>query len=199
MMWVGKGKVKRKTFAAREDLINRVGEMAELRGCTLYDMVNEIFELAAEAEDAGVSLRKTVEERGLLSTAKKAGFILGLETLWYEMAELTYKKAKSKALKSWFEAGVWLAKRYATSDLEDSFEAFKRDLKAFTWNAPEFTIEKAGNEVSIRIISPRFTEPYTLLYEAFLEGALKAFGYQIADKEVAKGNIRLKAVRKEAG
>jgi len=100
-------------------------------------------------------------------------------------------------LKSWFNAGVWLAKRYVTSEIEDSFEGFKRDLEAFTWNAPEFNIEKTEKEVSIRIISPRFPESYTLLYEAFLEGILETFGYKIVDKEVARGNIRLKA-RKEA-
>jgi hypothetical protein len=50
----------------------------------------------------------------------------------------------------------------------------------------------------MRIMSPKFTEAYTLLYAAFLEGALKAFGYETAEKEVARGTIRLKAVMKKA-
>jgi len=188
---------KRKTFVAREDLTKRISEMAKRRGYSLYDMVNEVFELTVKAEDSGVNLRKAVEEQGVLKTAKEDGFILCQESLWYDMTELAYKKAKSKTLKSWFNAGVWLAKRYVTSEIEDPFEAFKRDLEAFTWNAPEFNIEKTEKEVSIRIISPRFPESYTLLYQAFLRGALETFGYKIVDKEVAKGGIRLKA-RKEA-
>lgn len=189
--------VKRKTFVAREDLMKRLREMAEQRGYSLYEMVNEVFELTVKAEDADVNLRNAVEERGVLKTAKETGFILCMESLWYDMTEFAYKKAKGKTLKSWFNAGVWLAKRYVTSEIKDSFEAFKRDLEAFTWNAPEFNREKTEKEVSIRIISPRFPESYTLMYLAFLKGALETFGYKIVDKEVAKGGIRLKA-RKEA-
>ena len=181
---------------AREDLMKRISEMAKQRGHSLYEMVNEVFELTIKAEDSGVNLRNAVEERGVLKAAKEAGFILCQESLWYDMAELAYKKAKAKTLKSWFNAGVWLAKRYVTSEIEDPFEAFKRDLEAFTWNAPEFNIEKTEKEVSVRIISPRFPESYTLLYQAFLKGILETFGYKIVDKDVTSGGILLKARKK---
>jgi len=193
-----KSEVKRKTFVAREDLIKRLSEVAKQRGFSLYDTINEIFQVALQAEGMGVNLRGVVEERGFLKAAKEAGFMLGLEGLWYEMAELAYEKVKGKALKSWFEAGVWLAKRYVTGEIEDPFAAFKRDLVAFTWNAPEFTIEKMQKEVSVRIISPRFPESYTFLLVSFLEGALETFGYKVAGKEIGRGTIRLEAVRKEA-
>lgn len=187
---------KRKTFVAREDLMKRLREMAEQRGYSLYEMINEVFELTVKAEDAGVNLRNAVEERGVLKTAKEAGFILCMESLWYDMTELAYKKAKTKTLKSWFNAGVWLAKRYVTSEIKDPFETLKRDLEDFTWNAPEFNIEKTEKQVSVRIISSRFPESYTLLYHAFLRGALETFGYKIVDKEVERGGIRLKAIGK---
>ncbi|MEM3798388.1 MAG: hypothetical protein QXY74_08175 [Candidatus Bathyarchaeia archaeon] len=190
--------MKRKMLAAREDLVNRISNVANRRGFTLFDMLNDLLELAVKVDGMGLSLRDVVGEYGLVKAAKDAGFVLGLESLWYEMAELAYNKAKGKALKSWFEAGVWLAKRYATSDTADPLEAFKKDLKAFTWNAPEFTIEKAENKISIRLISPRFPESYTLLFTSFLEGALETFNYEIVEKEVSKGNIRLEAVWKGA-
>jgi hypothetical protein len=189
------GKVKRKTLVAREDLVDRLSEVAKQRGYSLYAMVNEVLELAVKAEETGVDLKRVVEERDILEAAREAGFILGLESLWYEMAELAYEKARSRALKSWFEAGVWLAKRYATGEVEDAFAAFKKDLEAFTWNALEFTIEKAGEKVSVRIISPRFTESYTVLFTSLLEGALDAFGYKIANKEISRGAIRLEALQ----
>ena len=191
-------KVKRKTFVAREDLIDRLSGIAKQRGYSLYETVNELFVLAIKAEEMGVNLRKVVEERAILKAARDADFILGLESLWYEMAELAYEKAKSKTLKSWFEAGVWLAKKYATSELQDPFATFKKDLEAFTWNAPEFAIERAGGKVSVRIISPRFTESYTVLFTSFLEGALDALGYKIATREVSRGVIRLEAFKEEA-
>jgi len=191
-------KVKRKTLFAREDLANRLSVIAKQHGYTLYSLVNEILELAVRAEDAGINLRKIFEESWILKNAKKDGFILVLENLWYDMAELAYEKAGDEAVKKWFEAGVWLAKRYATAGMERPFEAFKRSLEAYTWNVPELTIEEDEKTVSIRMISPRFPESYTILYSAFLEGALETFGYKISSKEVSTGMIRLKAVGKEA-
>lgn len=192
------GKVRRKMLAAREDLVEQISDIANRRGFTLFNMINDLLELAIKVEGMGLSLRDVVDEYGLVKAAKDMGFVLGLENLWYDMVELAYSKAKSKTLKSWFEAGAWLAKRYATSDVADPVEAFKRDLEAFTWNAPEFTIEKVENKLSIRIISPRFPESYTVLLTSFLEGALESFNYEIAEKEVSKGNIRLEAFRKGA-
>lgn len=192
------GKVRRKTFVAREDLIDRLSEIAKQRGYSLYDTVNEVFELAIEAEATGVNLRRVVEERTILKAAREAGFILGLESLWYGMAELVYQKAKTQALKNWFEAGVWLAKRYVAGEVQDPFAAFKKDLETFTWNVPELAIEKKGKGVSVRMISPRFTESYTVLFTSFLEGALETLGYKTASKEVSRGTIRLEAFRKEA-
>jgi hypothetical protein len=189
------GKIRRKMLAAREDLVEQISNIANRRGFTLFNMVNDLLELAIKVEGMGLSLRDVVDEYGLVKAAKDMGFVLGLENLWYEMVELAYSKAKSKALKSWFEAGVWLAKRYVTSELDDPFKAFKRDLEAFTWNVPEPFIEKVGNKVLVRLISPRFTESYTLLFAAFLEGALETFGYKSAGKEVSRGRIRLEAVR----
>ena len=190
-------KVKRKTLFAREDLANRLSGIAKQHGYTLYSLVNEILELAVRAEDEGINLRKIFEESLIVKNAKKDGFILGLENLWYDMAELAYEKAGDEAVKKWFEAGVWLAKRYTTAEMEKPFEAFKRSLEAYTWNVPELTIEEDEKTVSIRMISPRFPESYTILYSAFLEGALETFGYKISSKEVSAGMIRLKAVGKE--
>ena len=191
-------KVKRKSLFAREDLVNRLSSIAKQHGYTLYSLVNEILELAVQAEDAGVNLRRIFEERWILENAKKDGFILGLESLWYDMAELVYEKSRDEALKRWFEAGVWLAKRYVTAGLERPFGSFKRSLESYTWNVPELTIEEDGKVVSIRIISPRLPESYTVLYSSFLEGALETFGYEVTSREVSAGMMRLKAVGKEA-
>lgn len=191
-------KDRRKTFAAREELLDRMHSVAKQRGISLYSFVNEVFELALRAEELGVNLQNLIEERELLKTAREAGFILVLESLWYEMAELAYDKAKGKALKSWFEAGAWLGKRYVTSEVEDPFLAFKRDLKAFTWDVLELDIDHANGEISIRVISPRFPESYTFLFAAFLEGALGAFGYKIASKDISRGTLRLRLCREGA-
>lgn len=194
---VNKSPVKRKTFVAREDLLNRLCEVAKERGCSLYELVNEIFELAIASQDLGLNLKRVVDSRQRLEDARGLGFVLGLENLWYDMADLAYEKGKRSALKSWFDAGVWFATRYITNGVEAPLDAFKGDLSAFTWNAPEFNMENLGNKISVRITSPRFTESYTVLFATFLEGAMKAFGYKIAGKDVSRGVIRLEALRED--
>jgi len=177
--------------------LGRISELAKQKGYTLYDMVNEIFELTVKIEHAGVNLWKAAEALGELGAAKKAGFILGPERLWYETAEIAYRNAKNKASDSWSEAGAWLAKLYAASDLQDPLDTLMKDLKSFTWNAPEFEVKKGEGKVSIRIISPRFTEAYTILFASFLEGVLEAFSYKVVGRDVDAGAIRLEAVGKE--
>ena len=189
-----KRKVKRKSFAARGDLLDRMNKVAKENDLSLYGFVNEAFELTLKANELGINLRTLNTSREVLKDAMNSGNILGLESLWYEMAELVYAKSKKKALQTWFDAGVWLAKRYVTGEANDPFEAFKKDLKDFNWNIPELEVNKKSDKVSVRIVSPRFSESYTLLFTSFLEGALETFGYKIGSKEVSRGIICLEAV-----
>jgi hypothetical protein len=188
-------KIRRKTIAAREDLIERTSEVAKKKGFSFYAFLNEILQLTLQAEEMGVSLRSLIEERGMLKAAKEASFVLGLENLWYEMTDIACEKAKRRTLECWVDAGAWLAKRYVSGGIKDPFLAFKRDLEAFTWNTSELDVEEGKGEVSIRIISPRFSESYTFLLEAFLESALETFGYTRFNKDVSRGTIRMKAYR----
>ena len=191
-----KRKVKRKSFAAREDLLDRMNKVAKENDLSLYGFVNEAFELTLKANELGINLRTLNDSREVLKAAMENGYTLGLESLWYEMAELAYAKAKNKTLQTWFDAGVWLAKRYVTGDSNDPFEDFEKDLKDFTWNIPELEVNKKGDKVSVRIVSPRFPESYTLLFTSFFEGALETFGYKIDSKEVSRGIICLEAVKR---
>jgi hypothetical protein len=192
-----KRKVRRKSFAAREDYLNDMNKIAKESDLSLYGFVNQVFALTLRANELGVNISTLIDSRELLKSAMESGFTLGLERLWYEMAELAYAKSKTKSLKNWFDAGVWFAKRYATGETDEPFEAFQNDLKDFTWNIPELELNKKADTVSVRIVSPRFTEAYTFLFTAFLEGALEAFGYKIEGKEISRGIIRLEAVRNQ--
>ncbi|MDW8022920.1 MAG: hypothetical protein RMJ15_04175 [Nitrososphaerota archaeon] len=191
--------VKRKTFVARADLLDRLSEVAGARGYSLYALVNEVFELFLKSEELGLDLRRVFEERGVLENAKRLGFALGLESLWYSLADMAYERAKSRVLKEWFDAGVWFARRYATSGSADPLEAVRRDLDAFMWNASQFSMNVAGERISIRVLGPRFSEGYTFLLAAFFEGMLGDFGFEIVEREVFKGNIRLEGVKKKKG
>ncbi|MCL2135632.1 MAG: hypothetical protein FWH37_08860 [Candidatus Bathyarchaeota archaeon] len=187
--------VRRKAVVAREDLVDRMSVIAKEQGCSLFELVNELFKLMIISDKLNFSLRHVVEERNFLDVAKRCGFVLGLERLWYDMADIAYKKDKNGALKSWLDSGAWFAARYVSSGHSLSFVQFKDDLVAFTWNAPEFKFELEGDKASVRVTSPRFTEAYSFLFASFLVGALESFGYCIVCRDVSRGVIRLDAVR----
>jgi hypothetical protein len=188
--------LKRKMLAAREDLVDRVSEIADRRGFTLFGMINDMLELVVRAEDMGLSLREIVDRYEVVRAAKEAGFILGLESLWYDVVEEAYRRDEDRVMKRWFEAGVWCAKCYLVKGIEDPLAAFNRDMQAFTWNASEFSIVKREeDEALVRCISPRFPHSYTTLFSAFLEGALNTFGYKCVERDVARGVIQLRFCR----
>jgi hypothetical protein len=172
--------------------MNKIAKENEL---SLYRFVNEVFELTLKVHELGVNMRTLIYSRRLLNDARENGFTLGLENLWYDMAELAYDKNKKNALQSWNESGIWLAKRYVTSEIEDPFETFTKDLKDFTWNVPEFEVNKEIDKIKVRLVSPRFTEAYTKLFTSFLEGAIQTFEYTVDNKEISRGIIRLDATK----
>jgi hypothetical protein len=187
---------KRRTFVAREDLLKQINEMAKKNGRSMYESINETLGLSVEAAEKGINLRVAIEQQGILKAARERGFVLGLENLWFDMAELVSSCNKEEALKAWKNTGVWFASRYSIEAEGDPLESFKKDMKTFMWNIPEFDLSSKGENVILRIINPRFSMSYSLLLTSFLEGIFDTLGYLIATKEVSNGSIRLIAVKK---
>jgi len=187
---------KRKTFVAREDLMLKIGELAKQNGRSLYDTVNELFELNLLAASKGIRLRNAIEEQGVITKAKEKGLILGLESVWFDMSDLSYSHAKKEVINAWNDAGIWFGKRYTAEGIEDPFQAFKEDFELFTWNVPELAIIRRGDDVTIRAMSPKFSEAYSTLLSSFFEGVLDVLDFKVMEKELARGSMRIKAIRK---
>jgi len=184
-------KVKRKTVMAREDLVNKLIEMANRKGYTLYELVNMIFTLVLAADAAGLNLGSLIEESRLIKTIMKLGFTPGFERLWYEMAELAYKHSPEEASERWREAGEWLAKNFISE--EKPLEELMNCLKESAWGTPEFKFESRDGMVKIQILNPRYPESYTKLYAGLLEAALETYGYKTSEKNVSRGKIWIEA------
>jgi hypothetical protein len=184
-------------LAARDDLADRIGKIAENRGFTLFGMLNDLLDLAIKADRMGISLKEAVESFELAKEVRDASFTLVLESLLYETAELAYTSEKEKTLQTWFDAGVWISQRYLARGVKDPLGAYERELKVFGWNIPGVTMERSAKEVSFRILSPRFSEAYTLLFNRYLQGVLVGSGYEVTFNEVGRGNIRLEAVKRD--
>ena len=188
-------KVRRKTFAAREDLIDQLGGFAKEKDLTLYGYVNDLFELAIRAEDDGVKLSDLIEERELIRRAKNAGFVSFPERLLHDLIEMAYHYNEEEAIRCWYETGAWLAKRYASSDLVNPILALKNDLDQFAWGFPKVDIDISGNGLSINASSSRMSHNHTIMHGALLEGSLHIFGFEIVEKDIALGNIYLRAIK----
>lgn len=187
---------RRKMLAARDDLADRIGKIAESRGFTLFGIVNDLLDLAIKADGMGISLREALDLYKLAKEVKDASFTLVLESLLYDTAEIAYEKDNEKTLKTWFDAGVWIAQRYIARGVKDPLAAYERELKVFAWNIPGISMQWSGEGVSFRILSPRFSESYTVLFNRYVQGILAGSGYEVTFNEVGKGNIRLEAVKR---
>lgn len=187
---------RRKMLAARDDLADRVGAIASKRGFTLFGIVNDLLELAIKADGMGISLKEALDSYELAKEVRDASFTLVLESLLYDTVELAYANASKKTMQTWFDAGVWVAQRYIARGVADPLGAYEQEMKVFGWNIPGVTIERSGKEVSFRILSPRFSESYTLLFNRYLQGILEGSGYKVIFNEVGRGNIRLEAVKR---
>jgi len=183
-------------LAAREDLADKMSAIAAARGLTLFSVINELLEVAIKVEDMGISLRETVDAYELTREAQNSSFTLVLESLLYDTADLATEKANSETLKTWLDAGVWVARRYLARGEKDPLGAYEREVKVFGWNISSFTLNRVGQKVAIRMVSPRFSKNYTVLFSRYLMGILKGSGYEVTFNEVGRGNIRLEATFK---
>jgi len=191
-------------LAGREDLVNKVLEIASRKNVKLYGMINDTLDLVIRADDMGLSLEEVVNQYGIVKAAKDAGFVPVVESLFYDIIEKLFERSKSWVTKKWYESGQWYGKYYSVKLPQDPVKAFKEDICSFTWNVSEFSIaesEEDRGELVVRCVSPRFPFSYTILFSVFLEGALNMFGYECVKKGVSKGIIRLwfKKVEGERG
>jgi hypothetical protein len=186
---------KRRTFVAREDLLSQMNDLAKKSGRSMYDVINETFEMTLQANEEGINLRKALNEQGMVKDAHDKGFILNLENLWLDMVEMAYSNSKEKAIKAWSEAGLWFAKRYATQDT-NPVETFEMDMKRFFWDIPDFEVLARKSEIAVRALNPKFTESHAALFAAFIEGSLQAMNFTIQSREVSNGSVRITGLRK---
>ena len=185
-------------LAARDDLADKISKIAQKRGFTLFGMVNDLLELAVKVDAMGISLKEAVDSYDLAREVRDASFALVLESLLYDTAEIAYEKASEKTFKTWYDAGVWIAQRYLARGVKDPLVEYERELKVFAWNIPGISMERSSKGVSVRILSPRFSESYTVLFNRYLHGILEGLGYNVTFNEVGRGNIRLEAIKRGA-
>jgi len=182
---------RRKTFAAREDLIDTIKEIARRKGYSLYDYVNELFEAAIRAEKTGYSISGVVEEILFIKQVRESGFILVPENVFQAMVKLAYTR-REEALKAWWEAGLWMGKSYRAKYGGDALNKFRDMAHRVFWDIPELEVSSTGDEVEIVVTSPKFSQEYAEVFKRMLEGLLEGLSYSVINSEIIGKTIRLK-------
>ncbi|MEZ0394442.1 MAG: hypothetical protein ABWK00_05315 [Desulfurococcaceae archaeon] len=197
---MGKGSMssaRRKTFAAREDLIDAVKGIAKSKGKSLYDYVNELFESAIELERAGGSLKEAVEGYALLKEARDAGLVLVPEVLLYGIIDAVAQGGELG--KVFHDAGVWLSTRYVARYGQDAFERMARELPRALWNYAGLRLENRGDKLLVEFVAPRLGERYVALFNSFFEGIMEGLGYEVVERKIVGRISRLTGVRRARG
>lgn len=197
------GGERRKTFVAREDLLEEMSIMAKSKGKTLYETVNETFESALAFNSLGLNPKDALKDCGKLKSLQERGYVLCLENLWSDINTIAFMHSKEKSMEAWYAAGRWLAMRLK-SNRSDSIsgsgslsgsarlqlEDLREELASTIWNLAELSVEEKGEEVRVNLISPRMSKELSELVSTFLSGAFEASGYEAVEKSVRTGNIR---------
>ena len=180
-------------LAAEEDLANKVTELAERRGLTIYQTVNDILEQALRAEEQGINLKEAVDRRSDMDRAREMGLTFTVEHLYYQVVETAYGKDKEKIKDLWRDMGFWYGKYFKGKSKDPIKELL--DALVFLTHGSQFSTEGKGGELILSCINERYTRGYTEVFATFIEAAFQVLGYKTVENEASRGIIRIKLVK----
>jgi hypothetical protein len=192
-------KKEKKLLAVQGDLAQRIIEIANRKGMTVYSFTNEILQQAIKADGMDKSLEDIVERFRLLEIERDSGAVFATtDTLLY-MVEKLYQQEKEGLLKKWYESGRWYGK-YLQIKVNDGdpLNMLEKFLDACSGKSSEIRIFTEGDKLSLNRLSPNDSLEYTELFSRFLEGIIHSFGYETKNNDVSKGLIVLEFEKKNS-
>jgi hypothetical protein len=188
---------EKKLLAVQGDLAQKVIQIANRKGMTVYNFTNEVLEQAVKADSMNWSIHDIVERFSLLEIERDSGGVFAtMDTLLY-MVERLYQQEKEALLKNWYESGQWYGK-YLQIKFGDGepLDMLEKLLGACSSKSSEIRIVRDGNRLSLNRLCPNDAMEYTELFAKFLEGIIHSFGYETKKNDVSKGLIALEFERK---
>lgn len=181
-------------LAAEEDLANKVAEIAAKRGLTVYQTVNDILEQALRAEESGLNIREALNEHDSMQRARELGLTFTVEHLYYQVVESAYGGSRDKIRDLYRDMGFWYGKYFKTRS-DDPLKALNDALTYLTVGS-QLTVEKGrGEELTVNLVSEKFSRGYTEVFATFLEAAYGVLGYTAKSSDNGRGMIRIRFER----
>jgi len=188
-------KSDKKFIAVRGDLLQKVIEISNRRGKTVYGFVNEIFEQAIKADELDATLPEILEKYVFTETLRKAGAVMVTLDLINYCVDRLMENHSEDLLKKWYESGVWYG-RYLSAKFEKPLEALAKTLNMYFWEISEVRLSNSNGKTSIKIIAPSQKQEHTELLAKFVEGVVNSLNYKVERKEFWRGIIILELVKR---
>jgi len=190
-------KREKKLLAVQGDLAQKIIEIANRKGMTVYNLTNDVLEQAVKADSMNWSIEGIVERFSLLEIERDSGAVFAtMDSLSY-MIERLYHEEKDALLEKWYESGQWFGKYLQIKfNNGEPLDMLEKLLGACSPKSSEIRIARDGNKLSVNRLSPNDSIEYTESFSRFLEGLIHSFGYETKKNDVSKGLITLEFERK---
>jgi hypothetical protein len=182
----------KKLLAVQGDLAQKIIEIANRKGMTVYSFTNEVLEQVVIADGMNRSIKDIVESYGLLEIERDSGAVFATtDTLLY-MVQRLYEQEKDALLKNWYESGQWFGKYLKIKFNEgEPLDMLGKLLEAASPKSSQIQIIRDEDKLSVSRLCPNDSSEYTELFSKFLEGIIHSFGFSTSKNDVSKGLIVL--------
>jgi len=184
-------KREKKLLAVQGDLAQKVIEIANRKGMTVYSFTNEVLEQAIKAESMNRSLEDIVERFRLLEIERDSGAVFTTKDVLLFMVEKLYQQEKEALLKRSYESGRWYGKYLQVKFHDGEPLDILEKLLDVGSDSSEIRIFRDGNKISLTRLCPHDSLEHTDLVSKYLEGIVHSFGYESKNNDVSKGLIIL--------
>jgi len=183
---------EKKLLAVDGEVAQKIIQIANRKGMTVYSFTNEILKQAIVAENMNKSLEEIVERFRLLEISRNGGTLIVPADALLCMIERVYQQEKDILLKRWYESGRWYGKYLQVKFYgEEPLDIMEKLLDACSSKSSEIRILRDGDKLFVNWLSPNDSLEYTELFSKFLEGLIHAFGYETKKNDVSKGLIAM--------
>jgi hypothetical protein len=175
---------------------NRVRLVSGRLGSSVTNYATEVFNQAFRVDEMGSGLEEAVDMYRLVTVQRGAGSIQVNRSSFKELVERLYGEDAEELASIWFESGRWYGAYLLTKlNGEDVFGFLEKDLLV-SWNLDEAEVREEDFLVSIRCTSFGMSMELTDLLVNYLVGFMEEFGYVENDREVLRGLVLMKFLKK---
>jgi len=186
----------KKFIVVPAEIANQLRIVSGRLGSSAVSYAEDVFTQAFRVDEMGSNLEEAVDTYRLVTVQRGAGSICVNRARLKELVERLYLEDAEELSGIWYESGRWYGAYLLTKlNGEDVFGFLEKDLLVM-WNLDETEIRREDVIVSIRCTSFGMSRELTDLLVHYLVGLMEELGYSENDREVLRGLVMMKFLKK---